>query len=765
MKNKNKQMNTDLFKPLMHIATGMIMFCMLNSPVFSQDPVDYVNPYIGSVGHLLTATTPDVQLPRGMVRLIPRTTPGIRDIYLADRIYSFSVRSLSNDFSVGDFCIMPVKGEIKQDPKENSSCFDHDMEIVKPYYYSVLLEDFNIKAEYTVADHSAFYRFTFPESERSGILTSILQKGEITITGDDVIEGFMTSPYGRDQGRRFYFYSKFSKPISTFGSWSPEYTLEGERQKSGNNTGIWSSFSTTGNEVIHVKTGFSFISTGQARENMEKEIPGWDFEELKERGRKIWNDALGKIRVKGGTIDQRIIFYTALYRVFGRKTTNVSEYGKYYSIYDEKVHETEGSDFYQLGESWGSCRSLFPLGIILEPERQNDIVNSWIRAYEQCGFLGDAALNRRVMIGRHETVSVTDAYFKGFRNYDVEKAYAGMKKNATEVTMIPWRNGPLTGIDSIYSEKGFFPALPLGAKEWIPQVHSFEKRQAVSVTLEHCWDDWCLAQMAGELNKPDDQKYFSRRSENYRNLYDPGIGFMAPKTTDGNWVFSEKDLDPVWSGGQGGRDYYTETNAWTYLFHVQQDINGLIDLMGGKNKLSERLDGLFQEQFRGKGPKYEFLRQFPDMTGLIGQYHQGNQPGYHIPYLYNYSGEPWKTQKIVREIMKIWYNDSPLGICGDEDEGETSSWFVFSSMGFFPVCPGKPVYDIGSPVFRKITIDTGNGRKFIIEADGVSDKNKFIQSATLNGKPLNTPWFSHSDLTDGGKLILKMGPLPNKIRE
>lgn len=755
-------MRTVTFRSFINIAGGILCACILNGTAFSQDPVDYVNPYIGSIGHLLTATTPDVQLPRGMVRLIPRTTPGIRDIYLADRIFSCSVRSLSNDFSVGDFCIMATTGNLKTDPEGNSSRFDHDMEIVKPYYYRVFLEDFNINVEYTATTHTAIYKFTFPEAIRSNILISILQKGELSISGDDVIEGFMTSPYGREKGRKFYFYSRFSKPINISGTWSPEEIREGERICSGNNTGIWSSFPTSENESIMVKVGFSFISTTQARDNMEKEIPDWNFESVKKAGRQIWNGALGKIEIKGGTNSQRIMFYTALYRVFGRKTTNVTEYGKYYSIYDEKVHDTEGHDFYQLGESWGSCRSLFPLGIILEPERQNDIVNSYIRTYEQCGFLGDAALNRRVMIGRHETVSVTDAYFKGFRDYDVEKAYAGMKKNATEVTMIPWRNGPLTEPDSVYFEKGFFPSLPQGSEEWVPQVHSFEKRQAVSVTLEHCWDDWCLAQMAGTLNKEDDYKYFLKRSENYRNLYDDRIGFMAPKTADGKWVFDEKGLDPVWSGGQGGRDYYTETNAWTYLFHVPQDITGLIDLMGGKNKLSERLDDLFQEQFGGRGPKFEFLRQFPDMTGLIGQYHQGNQPGFHIPYLYNYAGEPWKTQKRVRDIMKIWFSDGPLGICGDEDEGEMSSWYVFSAMGFFPVCPGKPVYDIGSPLFRKITIDTGNGKKFIIKAVNVSEKNKYIRSATLNGKALDIPRFFHSDLSEGGTLILKMGPVPNK---
>jgi len=293
-------------------------------------------------------------------------------------------------------------------------------------------------------------------------------------------------------------------------------------------------------------------------------------------------------------------------------------------------------------------------------------------------------------------------------------------------------------------------------------VNSFEKRQAVAVTLEHSYDDWCLAQMAKKLKKSDDYAFFMKRSLNYQNLYDSRIGFMAPKAADGNWIFNEKQLDPIWSGGQGGRDYYTETNAWTYTFHVQHDVAGLINLMGGNEPFVTRLDALFQEQFGGKGPKFEFLRQFPDGTGLIGQYNHGNQPGFHISYLYNYAGKPWKTQRRVRDIMKIWYSNGPLGICGDEDEGEMSSWYVFSAMGFYPVCPGRPVYDIGSPLFEQVSINVGNNKTFRIEARDVSSKNKYIQSALLNGTPLNTPWFTHADLAKGGTLVFQMGPRPNE---
>ena len=737
---------------------------MLPFFVYGKDPVDYVNPNIGSIGHLLTATTPDVQLPRGMIRLVPTTTPGIRDVYLADKIYAFSTISLSSDFSkgIGAFSLMATTGPVRANPAENASRFDHDLEQATPYYYSVLLEDYNIQAEYTATQHSAIYRFTYPEASNSNLIINLLRNGELKILNEHVIEGFQIYPKGALPERKVYFHAEFSKSIRNFGGSGNHEITPGEKEKSGNSIGIYSTFPTSKSEQVLVKVGFSHISTEQAIQNLEKEMTGWNFEQVKIGGRKVWNDALNKIQIKGGSESQRTIFYTAMYRVLGRKTTNITEDNQYYSGFDNKVHPTAGHDFYQLGESWGSFRSLFPLGLILEPERQNDIVRSYIRMYEQRNWLGDASLDRRVMTGRHETATITDAWFKGFRDFDAEKAYAGMKKNALEATMLPWCNGPLTELDSIYLKKGFFPALGIGEKEWVPQVNSFEKRQAVAVTLEHSYDDWCLAQMARSLNKMSDYDFFMKRSRNYQHLYDSRIGFMAPKTADGNWVFKDKELDPIWSGGQGGRDYYTETNAWTYTFQVQHDIAGLIKLMGGNGQFTAKLDSLFQEQFGGKGLKFEFLKQFPDGTGLIGQYNHGNQPGFHIPYLYNYAGKPWKTQRRVRDIMKIWYNDGPLGICGDEDEGELSSWYVFSAMGFYPVCPGRPVYDIGSPLFEKVIINVGSNKTFLIEARDVSSRNKYIQSALLNGVPLNSPRFTHADLVKGGTLIFQMGPRPNE---
>lgn len=378
--------------------------------------------------------------------------------------------------------------------------------------------------------------------------------------------------------------------------------------------------------------------------------------------------------------------------------------------------------------------------------------NGWLPQFP--GIHGD----RPYMTGNHAAAFFADTYFKGENNFDVEKAYDAIRHNAMKATMLPWTdNGPLTELDRNYAEKGFFPALAKDELESVPEVHDFERRQAVSVTLEHAYDDWCVAQLAKELNKEEDYVYFMNRASNYKNLFDERIGFMAPKSADGNWV---EGYDPKRGGGQGGRDFFAECNAWIYTFHVQHDIEGLIRLFGGKDEFEQKLDALFVEQYSGS--KYEFLNQFPDSTGLIGQFCMGNEPAFHIPYLYNYAGSPWKTQRKVREIMKLWFNDGPLGICGDEDHGAMSAWYVFSAMGFYPVCPGKPVYEIGSPIFNEIRIQQENGGIFTIRAEYVSGVNKYIQSAELNGQPYDYARINHEDILSGGTLVLQMGPRPNK---
>jgi putative alpha-1,2-mannosidase len=696
------------------------------------EPVDYVAPYIGTIGHLLKTTSPSVYLPHGQLTILPRVTPGITDRYFADSIFNFPC---------GSGILMPTTGYITFDEDLNASKFDHDQEVSTPYYYSVLLEDTDIKVEYTLTDHAVYYRFTFPEAGSSNIILSMMGNAKLKIIGKDVVEGTQLPPIIEERSGRAgrsgfgHFYAQFSKPFIKFGTWDGNTTISEAAILSGTSPGMFISFSTDRGEAIEMKVGISRESVDEAKGYLEQEIPNWSFNEVKNQARDIWNKELSKIKIAGGTEEQRTIFYTALYRTMGRKA-NV----------------------------WDTYRSAYPLQTIIEPKENMKVINNFIREFDETGWLTSSG----GMIGNHAAPVILDAYMKNLRDFDVEKAYAGMKKNAMEATMVPWRDrGPLTELDLVYLEKGFFPALNLGQEEWVPEVHRAEYRQAVAVTLEHCFDDWCLAQMAKELGKKEDYEYFMKRAHNYQNLFDARNGYMAPKNAKGEWVFEKVPLDPIWSGGQGGRDYYAEMNAMSYTFSVQHDVAGLMNLIGGREKFAARLDKLFRAQFErvtgGNGNKWIFLRQFPDMTGLTGQYAQGNEPSLHIPYLYNYAGEPWKTQRRLRQLMEIWYTDTPLGICGDEDGGAMSSWFVFTSMGFYPVCPGRNVYDIGSPIFEKSAIDLGENKTFVVEAKNVSQENKYIQSAKLNGEALNKPWFTHEDLMKGGNLVLEMGPRPNKV--
>lgn len=725
-----------------------------------KTPVDYVNPNLGGIGHLLSATSPNVIMPYGTMRIAPITTPGITDRYLADKIYGFPAGGMS---------LMPMTGTAETDPSKYASMYDHDVETATPYYYSAILEKYDIKVEYTVSSHAGHYRFTFPKGAAAHILFNVPQTAKIDSLNNAVLSGGGGSGGGR--GRGGYFYAEFSKPVSS------SKTLASVQPARANARGggaggqiILADFSPGQDRQIEMRIGISSISLDQAHQNLQREIQTWNFDRAKAQARKTWNDALSTIEVKGGTEDQRTIFYTSLYRVL-TSVSDVTEDGKYYGSFDQQVHPADGHGFFPIGAGaamWGNYRSLEPLHLLLDPREQVDLIRSFITLYEKTGTM--SAINRGLS-GHHVIGVALDAYLKGYRDFDVDKAYEAFKKLQMEDTFLPWTNKlPQTSLDRFYIEKGYFPSLKKGEKETVVGVHPFERRQAVAVTLETTYDDWCMAEWAKILNKKEDYAYFLKRSHNYENVFDKRIGFMAPKSEDGNWVLDEKEFSPIWSGGQGGREYYTEMNGWTYTFHVQQDVPGLINLMGGREKFVDKLNTLFQDQFggynnppepfRGSG-KYLFQALMPDMTGLIGQYAQGNEPSFHIPYLYNYAGAPWMTQKRVRDIMKIWFNAGPLGISGDEDNGEQSSWYAFSAMGFFPVCPGRPVYDIGSPVFDEVKLNLAGGKVFTITAKKVSAANKYIQSAMLNGKPLNKPWFEHKDMANGGTMVLEMGPRPN----
>jgi predicted alpha-1,2-mannosidase len=555
---------------------------------------------------------------------------------------------------------------------------------------------------------------------------------------------------------REYFYAEFSRPFGEGLTWQGK-TISSLAKQAGDEIGFVSDMATTAGEQIEVRIGISYMSEEQARKNLKREIPGWTFDRVKAETRAEWNTALGGISTVGGSERQRTILYTALYRSLGRMT-DITEDGKYFSGYDHSVHDAEGHDFYVDDGLWDTYRSLHPLQLLLDPRRQQDMIRSYLRMEEQSAMLPSfpsVAGEQAVMIGHHAAALFLDTYEKGYRDFDVERAYAAVRKAATETTMIPWGRGPLTELDRAYFSNGFFPALDRGEKETIAEVGG-ERRQAVSVTLEAAYDDWCVAELAKALGKKEDAAYFGKLAQNYRNVFNPEIGFMAPKDKDGKWI---PDLDTKLDGGQGGRDYFTEVNTWIYTFSVQHDVAGLIELMGGRDAFNATLDRLFVEQYGTS--KWHFLDQFPDATGLVGLYAQGNEPSFHIPYLYDFSGQPWKTQRRVRQLMDVWYTDGPLGIPGDDDGGATSSWYVLSAIGIYPVCPGSPVYEIGSPIFARSTVRLGNGKLFTIVADHVSARNKYIQSAQLNGNALDRAWFAHKEMANGGTLTLEMGAKPN----
>jgi predicted alpha-1,2-mannosidase len=718
-----------------------------------KQPLDYVSPNIGSIGQLLSATLPYVQIPYGMARLVPLTTPGIQDRYLADKVFGFTP---------GAGMLMASTGDASPDEAAYASDFDHDFETATPYYYAVDLPTWSSRAEYTATQHAGFYRFTLPASSSAHISLSIHKGGELTVVGPNALQGSqlitgtVATAIDLSKETRLYFYAKFSRPFGSYQTWQ-NHTLQHDASVRGDGIGFVSTQSTHAGEQIEVRVGLSYISADQAKRNLLLDAGDKDFAAIESATHSQWDKALGQVETTGGTERQRTIFYTALWRSLLRMT-DISEQGRYYSGYDHAVHSTDGHDFYVDDGLWDTFRSMHPLQLLLDGHRQEDMVRSYLRMYQQSGWIPSfpsVAGEQAVMIGHHADQMILDTYSKGYRDFDLQLVYEATRKNATEATLLPWKRGGLTSLDHVYLDKGFFPALAWGEKETVPQVTG-ERRQAVSVTLEAAYDDWTVAQVARLLGKQNDAAYFTQLAHNYQNVWNPTTRFMSPKSSDGQWV---AHFDPKLGGGQGGRDYTTEMDSWVYTFSVQHDPEGLIQLMGGRDAFNARLDQLFVEQYGTS--KYQFLGQFPDATGLVGLYAQGNEPSFHIPYFYDFSGQPWKAQKRIRQLLDVWYGDGPLGIPGDDDGGETSSWYVLSALGFYPECPGSPVYEIGSPIFASSSVTMGNDKVFTVIANHVSPQNKYIESATLNGKPWDKPWFAHADIAAGGELVLEMGSHPN----
>jgi len=699
------------------------------------DNVKYVDPQIGGVAPFLQPTRTRIHLPNSMVRMYPE-----RKDYRDDQITSFPLTTRKHRSDLL-FNIMPVSGNVNE-TKKPISAWDQDLEIAHPHYYSTWLEDYNITTEFTPSAQAGIFRFSYQNKNTRKLYLRDLSGDDWQLNDDGSITG--TESF---EGMQAYVYAIINQK-GTFSSTK----FDNDKVNS------WITFNDTTNvKPVQFKYGLSFISTEQAQKNLEREIPDFDFENIKEKAHKRWSEVVNQIEVEGGTEAYKRTFYTALYRSYERMI-NITEDGKYYSNYDKKIHEGE-QDFYADDWVWDTFLALHPLRYILQPEMESDMMASYVRMYEQSGWLpqfpqihGDAP----PMNGFHSTIMLLDAHRKGVKNFDAEVAFEAMKKNALEGTMIPWKMGAVAPLDKLALKLGYFPGLHPGEKETEPRVHGFEKRQSVAVTLAQGYDDWALAQFAKELGKEDDYKYFSKTAENYKNLYWKEKGFFMPKDANGNWI----DIDPKFDGGMGGRDYYDENNGWTYLWNPQQDILGLQGLMGGRKIFEERLDQLFREDL-GRST-YALNARFPDFTGIVGQYSMGNEPSFHIPYLYNFTDSPWKAQKKIRMLLNTWFKDNIFGIPGDEDGGGMSAFVVFSAMGFYPITPGIPVYTIGSPLFSKISINLPNGKKFTIHAPNCNKTNKYIQAATLNGKELKGPWFTHDDLIDGATITLQMGKYPNK---
>lgn len=699
-----------------------------------EAPVDYVNPYIGNISHLLVPTYPTVHLPNGMLRVYPE-----RADFTSDQVKGlpFIVTSHRGKSAFNLSFGMEDGNEIKPYYK-----YRYDNEKIRPYGFSVRFEEEEVSAKFAPSYHSAIYQIDF-EKGGSPYLVINTSDGEMEYS-----DGAVYGSNSIDGKTNVYLHSVFSvKPdkAECIENGKGEYIVlhfpEGTRQ-------------------ICLKYGVSFIDTAQARQNLENEIRDFDVERLAMKGKRIWDSQLGLIEVEGNDEDAKCVFYTALYRTYERMIC-LSEGERYYSAYDGQVH-TDSIPFYTDDWVWDTYHAAHPLRVLTEPWKEEDMLRSYIRMAEQMDnqwmpTFPEVTGDSRRMNCNHSVAIMLDAYRKGLSGFDIEKAYRYSKAGITEKTLAPWsgvRGGELT---EFYWKHGYIPALAYGEKECYSEVNPDEKRQPVAVTLGTSYDEWCLSQIAGELGYKDDSVRFAAGAKNYTGLFNRETLFFHPKDEDGKFIMP---FDYERSGGMGARDAYDENNGWVYRWNVQHDIAGLIDLYGGEGTFVEELDRTFSTPI--KGSKYGFYAQMPDHTGNVGQFSMANEPSMFIPYLYCYAGAPWKTQKRIRTLVDEWFRNDLMGMPGDEDGGGMSAFVVFSMMGFYPVTPGLPVYVIGSPWFEKVTVTLPGNEKLTIRCRNYSPDNKYIQSAMLNGKPLNRCWFTHDEIAGGGKIEFTMGDKPNK---
>jgi predicted alpha-1,2-mannosidase len=721
----------------------MIGACDGGQRIVNRSPVDYVNPYIGNISHLLVPTFPTIQLPNSMLRVYPE-----RADYTTELLNGLPL-IVTNHRERSAFNLSPYQGETLHP----IITFNYDNEHLTPYSYEVELDDNRMKAEYALSHQAALYKITF-EADKPAYIIVNSRNGSIHV-GENFISGHQRLS---DNTNVYVYIEPQEKPLSTGILENGIIEASKDNAEGINACAAWRF--PEGTTTVSLRYGISFISEEQAEKNLRRELKDYDIEKLAQTGREIWNEALGRIKVEGGTEDDKIVLYSSFYRTFERPIC-MSEDGRYFSAFDGKVHDDNGTPFYTDDWIWDTYRAAHPLRTLIDQKKEEDIITSYLLMAEQMGNMWmptfpEVTGDTRRMNSNHAVATIADALAKGLK-VDTVKAYEACRKGIEEKTLAPWSGAVAGWLDNFYRENGYIPALRPNEKENDPNVHPFEKRQPVAVTLGTSYDQWCLSRIAEALGKKEEAAHYLQCSYNYRNIFNEETGFFHPKDKEGNWI---EPFDYRYSGGMGAREYYGENNGWVYRWDVPHNVSDLINLMGGNEQFIANLDRTFSEPL-GRS-KYQFYSQLPDHTGNVGQFSMANEPSLHIPYLYNYAGQPWKTQKRIRQMLKTWFRNDLMGMPGDEDGGGMTSFVVFSSLGFYPVTPGSPTYNIGSPLFTNIKITFSNGSIFEVEAKNASDKNKYIQSATLNGQEWNKPWFSHEDLKNGGKLVLIMGSKPNK---
>lgn len=737
------------------LFSSAICWCAVKAQMVDKvnDPVDWVNPLMGTDSKVDLSngnTYPAIGMPWGMNLWTPQTGnngDGWQYTYDAHKIkglkQTHQPSPWMNDY--GQFSIMPVTGKMAYRQEDRASWFSHKAEIVKPYYYSVYLADHDVTAELTPTERAAFFRFSFPKTDSAFIVVDAFEKGSYIkiIPEERKVVGYSTR-YARGKLKNFrnYFVMIFDQPFTSTDTWNENGLQRSITEMQSLHAGAVLGFSaTTRGTRLHVKVASSFISEAQAMLNLA-ELGNDNFDQVQQKGRDTWNKTLGRLQVEGGTIDQVRTFYSCLYRTLFFPTRlyekDASGNIMHYSPYNGEVlpgYMFGGTGF------WDTFRALYPFLNLVYPSINREMQEGLINDYKEGGFLPEWSSPgyADIMVGNNSASVVADAYIKGLRGYNIDTLYKALLHGANH-------EGPVSAVGrkgvAYYNSLGYVP-------------YDVNINENAARTLEYAYDDFAIYQLGKALNRPKEElDLYLKRSRNYRHLFDPESKLMRGKNQDGNF---QSPFNPLKWG-----DAFTEGNSWHYTWSVFHDIQGLIDLMGGKDRFANMLDSVFvmppafdDSYYRG------VIHEIREMQiANMGQYAHGNQPIQHMLYLYNYAGQPWKTQYWVREAMNRLYKATPDGYCGDEDNGQTSAWYVFSAMGFYPVCPATDQYVLGTPLFKKIAVQLENGKQFQINAPDNSDANRYIKTLKLNGKNYGKNWLSHFEIMKGGRLVFKMDSHP-----